>query len=51
MGQYMSYGDPAYALQAQIISPLRTHSNYTDERWQFNKRMSTVRQSVEYGSF
>ena len=45
----MSYGDPAYALHAQIISTFRTDNNYSDERWQFNKGMSTVRQSVEYG--
>ena len=46
---YVIYGDPAYALQAQIISPFPTHNNYTDERRQFNEGMSTVRQSVEYG--
>ena len=47
--QYVIYGDPAYALQAQVVCPYPQHINYTPDKQLFNESMSTVRQSVEYG--
>ena len=46
--RYLVYGDPAYALQQQVICPYPT-VNITQEQQLFNENMSKVRQSVEYG--
>lgn len=41
------YGDPAYPLRPQLISPYKG-ANLTDGQAAFNKAMSSVRQSVEW---
>lgn len=45
---YVLYGDPAYPLRPLLQRPYST-SNLTPEQTVFNKRMSTVRQAVEWG--
>ncbi len=42
------YGDPAYPLRPQLISPFRG-ANLTDQEAEFNQNMSKVRQCVEWG--
>lgn len=45
--KYCIYGDPAYPIMDQLITPFR--GNVTPQQEQFNKSMSKVRESVEYG--
>ena len=46
--QYYIYGDPAYPINEFLIAPFK--GSQLDERQiEFNKRMSRVRQSVEWG--
>lgn len=45
--KYVLYGDPAYPLLEQLITPFR--GDLTPEQTDFNKSMSRVRESVEYG--
>ncbi|XP_077555345.1 uncharacterized protein LOC144169840 [Haemaphysalis longicornis] len=42
------YGDPAYPLRPLLLKPYGT-TNITPSQYAFNKRMSTVRQAVEWG--
>jgi len=42
------YGDPAYPLTPYILSPYKG-ANITEEQHEFNKRMSSVRECVEWG--
>jgi hypothetical protein len=42
------YGDPAYPLLPQLITPFRGQ-NLAPAQEEFNHQMSKVRQSVEYG--
>lgn len=42
------YGDPAYPLRENIIVPFRG-ANVTDEQQIFNRTMSNVRETVEWG--
>jgi nuclease HARBI1 len=42
------YGDPAYPLSIYLLAPYRG-SRLTPEQAEFNKRMSSVRESVEWG--
>ena len=44
---YVIYGDPAYGITAQVLSPYRTN-NLTAAQQEFNRRMSAVRVSVEW---
>lgn len=45
---YVVYGDSAYGLSRNIIGPFRgTHLTHQEQ--EFNKRMSAVRTSVEWG--
>ena len=48
MRHYCVYGDPAYPLSPYIISPFRG-GVITANQARFNKRMSKVRVSVEWG--
>lgn len=41
------YGDPAYPLRPLLLTPYGR--NVTLQQWAFNKRMSSVRQAVEWG--
>ena len=45
---YVIYGDPAYGLACNIISPFRG-TRLTDDEQMFNTQMSKVRASVEWG--
>lgn len=45
---YVIYGDPAYGLALNILSPFRG-ANLTDDQQEFNARMSKLRVSVEWG--
>ena len=45
---YVLYGDSAYGLTENILSPFRS-AQLTAHQIQFNKRMSKVRISVEWG--
>lgn len=45
--KYCLYGDPAYPMMPQLLTPFR--GNITPQQEQFNKEMSKVRESVEYG--
>lgn len=45
--KFCIYGDPAYPIMPQLIPPYR--GNLTPQQEQFNKEMSRVRESVEYG--
>ena len=45
---YVLYGDPAYGLTQNILAPFRG-AHLTVQQMQFNKRMSKVRISVEWG--
>lgn len=44
---YTLYGDPAYPLLQQLITPFR--GQVTPDQQEFNRRMSSVRESVEFG--
>ena len=44
---YIIYGDPAYGVTAQVLSPYRTNGLTAVEQ-EFNRRMSAVRVSVEW---
>ena len=44
---YIIYGDPAYGLTPNIMSPFRG-AHLTDNEQEFNTRMSKVRVSVEW---
>jgi hypothetical protein len=44
-GKYL-YGDPGYCLSSIVINPYR---NPTDDQKEFNRRMSSIRQNVEFG--
>ena len=44
---YSLYGDPAYPLRPHLLAPFRGAA-LTDEEEQFNKRMSSVRVTVEW---
>lgn len=44
---YFIYGDPAYGVTAQVLSPYRTNGLTAAEQ-EFNRRMSAVRVSVEW---
>lgn len=44
---YVLYGDPAYGLHNNLISPFRG-SNISDLEVEFNKKMSKVRECVEW---
>ncbi|KAK1945613.1 hypothetical protein P3T76_002661 [Phytophthora citrophthora] len=46
--RFVFYGDPAYGQQEHIIAPFKGASLSEDEQ-EFNKRMSSVRVSVEWG--
>lgn len=45
---YVIYGDPAYGVARSIISPFKG-ANLTDQQQDFNRKMSKVRISVEWG--
>ena len=45
---YVIYGDPAYGITQNIISPFR-QAHLTDDEQEFNTRMSKVRTCVEWG--
>jgi len=45
---YVIYGDPAYGLSRNILSPFRG-AHLTAGEQEFNKSMSRVRKSVEWG--
>ena len=45
---YVLYGDPAYGLSRNILAPFRG-ARLTAEQQEFNKSMSRVRISVEWG--
>jgi hypothetical protein len=45
---YVLYGDPAYGISHNILAPFRG-AQLTDDQKEFNKRMSKVRVSVEWG--
>lgn len=45
--RYCLYRDPAYPILEQLIAPYP--GNGTPDQHEFNKAMSKVRQSVEYG--
>ena len=45
---YVVYGDPAYGMSAHIISPFKG-AHLTQLQQQFNRQMSEVRVSVEWG--
>lgn len=45
---YVLYGDPAYGLTRNILSPFRG-ARLTNDEQEFNTRMSQVRESVEWG--
>ena len=45
---YVVYGDPAYGLNRNILAPFRGAALTEDEK-RFNKAMSKVRVSVEWG--
>ena len=45
---YAIYGDPAYGITQNIISPFR-QAHLTDDEQEFNTRMSKVRTCVEWG--
>lgn len=45
---YVIYGDPAYGLSLNILAPFRGAQLTADEK-KFNKEMSKVRASVEWG--
>ena len=45
---YVVYGDPAYGLNRNIVAPFRGAALTEDEK-RFNKAMSKVRVSVEWG--
>ena len=47
---YVLYGDPAYGLSRNILSPFRG-AQLTHQEQDFNKAMSAVRISVEYLDF
>lgn len=44
---YCLYGDPAYPIRAQLLAPYR--GDVANDQNVFNKEMSRVRQSVEWG--
>lgn len=44
---YCLYGDPAYPIRAQLLAPYR--GDLGEQQIMFNKEMSRVRQSVEWG--
>ena len=44
---YVIYGDPAYGVTAQVLSPYHTNGLTAAEQ-EFNRRMSAVRVSVEW---
>jgi hypothetical protein len=46
--QLYLYGDPAYGLRPWLLSPYKG-SNLSPEQLEFNRRMSRVRVTVEYG--
>ena len=45
---YVVYGDPAYGIQSNIISPFRSGQPLTPAEQEFNTAMSSVRVSVEW---
>ena len=45
---YVIYGDPAYGITQNIISPFR-QAHLTDDEQEFNTKMSKVRTCVEWG--
>ena len=45
---FVVYGDPAYGLSHNIIAPFRC-AQLSQQEQEFNKRMSAVRTSVEWG--
>ncbi|KAK2566657.1 hypothetical protein P5673_009318 [Acropora cervicornis] len=45
---YVIYGDPAYGITQNIISPFR-QAHLTDDEQEFNTRMSKVQTCVEWG--
>ena len=45
---YVIYGDPAYPVRRHILAPFRG-ARLTPDEERFNKDMSTVRTSVEWG--
>lgn len=45
---YVLYGDPAYGINDNILAPYRG-AQLTQNQSEFNKRMSKVRVSVEWG--
>ena len=45
---YVIYGDPAYPVRRHILAPFRG-ARLTPDKECFNKDMSTVRTSVEWG--
>lgn len=45
---YVVYGDPAYGIQSNIISPFRSGQPLTQAEQEFNTAMSSVRVSVEW---
>lgn len=47
--RYCLYGDPAYPISEYIITPFRDNQNLTEPQATFNREMSKVRESVEYG--
>ncbi len=46
--RYALYGDAAYPFRAQLLCPFRG-ARLTDEQKEFNRRMSSVRECVEWG--
>lgn len=47
-GNYYIYGDPAYPLRRNLITPFKGHE-LTSQRQICNKKMSRIRESVEWG--
>jgi hypothetical protein len=46
--QFYIYGDPAYSIHSVLLSPF-DNAKLTPEEQEFNKRMSAVREVVEWG--
>lgn len=47
--QLFVYGDPAYGLSDTVISGMKKLGDLTETEREFNRRMSKLRQSVEWG--
>jgi nuclease HARBI1 len=46
---FVLYGDPAYSIGDFLLSPYAKSKTQSDEEFQFNIRMSAVRESMEWG--